>query len=169
MDPEDCTSARNLDVSILEVERFVVSRNPSVTALFDVLVQLGWCQVGDGGDAQCRGGGSGDLVISEYIGGRHRVAQRGEKLVPFRNGERDPNIREILRAEGDGSFDLDRDFSGRRILPFFLLFALQPSSMGLSKFLVYELGYDARDRNENHTVHSISLHPIIPVRLSSRA
>ena len=68
---------------------------------------------------------------------------------------------EILGSESNRSINLSRgDFSGRRVPFHFLLFALQPGSMNLTKFLVRKSGSNARRRGKSHTVHSDSLHPI---------
>ena len=67
VDPEDSTLAHDLHVSIFEVERLVASERLFITALPDVIAQLGWGQVGYGGDAQCGGGYRTSCGIGESV------------------------------------------------------------------------------------------------------
>ena len=77
-------------------------------------------------------------------------------------GERDIDIDrgggKFLRNEGDGCFNLCRDFSGCSIPLFnfrdiplpFLLPTLQPRSVDRAKFLVYNLGQNATRLSKSH-------------------
>ena len=62
VDPENCVSAHDLYVSVLEIKCLVVSRDLFAIALFGAIFQFGCGKVGYGGDAQRGGRGCGDSV-----------------------------------------------------------------------------------------------------------
>ena len=139
--PENCVSAHNLHVSVLEVERLVASRNPFLAVLPGVLAKFGWSQVGYRGNAQCGGGDGDDSIFGKCVGKNLHVMQDGGRLDALQDGRRDTKINrggEILGSKMDGSFDLCRDSSGH-----FTHFT------ELTKFLVHKLvGSDGRHWDE---------------------
>ena len=161
MDPEDCVSAHDLYVSVLQVECLMAGLNLLVTVPHDVLPKFGRGQVGYGGDGQGGGRDSGGLVAGRCVGGRLSVMLNSGWIDNSEDGRAgDTDIgrdREVLGRESDRSLILCRDFSSHLSLPpsslhdiiSFFVSLLQPRGAKLAKFLVLELaGFNGRRWDE---------------------
>ena len=110
----------------------------------------------------------GKVGLGEGLGVRFHVMRGGGRRETLQDRIRDADIdhggRGILRNESNGCSDLCRDFSGRSIL----LFNSQPRSIDLARSISRRLGYNAKHRDENHTIHLTSQHSVPRLAMARR-